>query len=210
MDDDLGEHEAIVCNRDYGKSCRSRGRRTQTESFNFLDSLLLSVPGVQTANPSFSLGYDKVYEVELSCWAEAHMMSITFRRVINLPCQEKMHNFPRNADAHIARRVTSFSITLILSLHQQKLHSGWKNLPKSHFWSKALEWDFWTILHHCVANRIFLHWPHFEGTLMESAKQVCTELFMAELTLVTLSEKGTQKEGNLVLLDDSPPLIFAL
>ena len=67
MDDDLGEHEAIVCNRDYGKSCRSRGRRTQTESFNFLDSLLLSVPGVQTANPSFSLGYDKVYEVELSC-----------------------------------------------------------------------------------------------------------------------------------------------
>ena len=43
---------------------------------------------------------------------------------------------------------------------------------------------------------------------MESAKQVCTELFMAELTLVTLSEKGTQKEGNLVLLDDSPPLIF--
>ena len=66
MDDDLGE--AIVCNRDYGKSCRSRGRRTQTESFNFLDSLmLLSVPGVQTANPSFSLGYDKVYEVELSC-----------------------------------------------------------------------------------------------------------------------------------------------
>ena len=45
---------------------------------------------------------------------------------------------------------------------------------------------------------------------MESAKQVCTELFMAELTLVTLSEKGTQKEGNLVLLDDSPPHIFAL
>ena len=28
---------------------------------------------------------------------------------------------------------------------------------------------------------------------MESAKQVCTELFMAELTLVTLSEKGTPK-----------------
>ena len=64
MDDELDD--AIVCNRDYGKSCRSRGRRTQTESFNFLDSLL-SVPGVQTANPSFSLGYDKVYEVELSC-----------------------------------------------------------------------------------------------------------------------------------------------
>ena len=40
--------------------------RTQTESFNFLDSLL-SVPGVQTANLSFSLSYDKVYEVELSC-----------------------------------------------------------------------------------------------------------------------------------------------
>ena len=38
---------------------------------------------------------------------------------------------------------------------------------------------------------------------------MCTELFMAELTLVTLSEKGTQKDRNLLLLDDSPPL-FAL
>ena len=67
---------------------------------------------------------------------------------------------------------------------------------------------FWVVFNHSKALELFCIDLIFKGTLMESAKQVCTELFMAELTLVTLSEKGTQKEGNLVLLDDSPPLIF--
>ena len=69
---------------------------------------------------------------------------------------------------------------------------------------------FWVVFNHSKALELFCIDLIFKGTLMESAKQVCTELFMAELTLVTLFHFQSQKRSldfdSVVLYDSIPKM----